>query len=326
MICSNREPLREDASAGPEVVDRQSSGAPAALVSVVIPTRNRPRLLRQALDSVMTQAGPGVALQVIVADNASQPEVAGIAQQYGAEYVATSAIGPGAVRNAGLRLVRGEYVAFLDDDDVWTPEHLSSHLAVLESEPGLGATFSRMTIGENARPDGRGDVPVESPTGQDLFALFLSFFPSICTLVARARVVAALGGFDERLIHAEDWDWSLRLALGNRIGFVEQTTYVMRWREPQSEYDCQVRWVRYRYFQRVFWKNLLRAGGRRPPLRQLVDIYRRQSGTFAIWLCACALHNLQLGNRRAFASRLSQAFVASPLHTVAWCARRLRGR
>ena len=296
----------------------------ARLVSVVIPTRNRPELLRQALDSVRAQA-PGIPVQIIVADNAPQAEVAAIAEDYRADYLATDAVGAGAVRNAGLKLARGDYIAFLDDDDAWTAEHLSSHLSRLEGDPGLGATVSRMTIGDaDARPDGGEPMPASNPKGVDLFSLFLSYFPSVCTVVARSTAVAALGGFDERLIHAEDWDWNLRLALANRVGFVDHTTFVMRWRSAQSQYDCQLRWVRLGYFHRVFWTNLLRAGRRRPPLRELVGTYRRQTGTFAIWLCECAQHNLESGDRRAFLVRLGQAFVASPPHTLAWLARRWR--
>jgi glycosyltransferase involved in cell wall biosynthesis len=296
------------------------------VVSVVIPTRDRPDLLRQALDSVKAQE-PSIRVQIIVADNASQPAVAAIAQEYGAEYLATTAVGPGAVRNAGLKLARGDYIAFLDDDDAWTPEHLSSHLSQLENDGSLGATISRMTIGDaGARANGGWAMPAGSPRGVDLFGLFLSYFPSVCAVVARSSAVAALGGFDERLLHAEDWDWNLRLALANRVGFVGRTTFVVRWRSAQSEYDCQLRWVRLGYFQRVFWTNLLRAGRRRPPLRELVGTYRRQTGTFAIWLCTCAEHNLESGNRGAFLLRLSQAFVASPPHTLAWLARRWRRR
>jgi glycosyltransferase involved in cell wall biosynthesis len=312
--------------AGARVVYRPSEPMQRApLVSVVIPTRNRQELLRQALDSVMAQLNPGIRLQIIVADNACQPAVAGIAREYGAEYLATTAVGPGAVRNAGLRLVRGEYVAFLDDDDAWTPDHLSSHLALLESDESLGATVSRMTLGDTeARPSGRDAIPGHTPQGADLFGFFLSYFPSVCAVVARQSVVATLHGFDERLIHAEDWDWNLRLALQNRVGFVDRTTFVMRWRPAQTDYDCQLRWIRLGYFRRVFFRHLLRAGRRRPPLRQLVDIYRRQTGMFAVWLCACARHDLDAGDRRRSALRLVQAFAASPPHTVAWWIRRAR--
>jgi glycosyltransferase involved in cell wall biosynthesis len=307
----------------PDAFKASTAPAMAPLVSVVIPTRDRQQLLRQALESVMAQTGVTGRLQVIIADNGLGPDVAQIAEEYGAEYLATSAVGPGAVRNAGLRLARGEYVAFLDDDDAWTSEHLSSHLALLERDRSLGATVSRMTIGDaNARPDGREGAPAKAPTGLDVFALFLSYFPSVCSVVARHGAVAALGGFDERLIHGEDWDWNLRLALQNHVGFVNRTTFILRSRDPQSDYDCQVRWIRLGYFHRVFWKHVLRAGHRRPPLRDLVDIYRRQSGEFAIWLCACAEHNLEAGNRREFAVRFAQALVASTPHTVAWWGRR----
>jgi glycosyltransferase involved in cell wall biosynthesis len=319
--------ITERAHGASDALDASTPSANAPVVSVVIPTRDRQQLLRQALESVKSQAGVPARLQVIIADNGLEPGVTQIAEEYGAEYVATRAVGPGAVRNAGLRLARGDYVAFLDDDDAWMPEHLSSHLAVLERDPSLGATVSRMTIGDaNARPHGRAGAPAKAPTSLDLFALFLSYFPSVCSVVARRGAVAALGGFDERLIHGEDWDWNLRLALQNQVGFVSRTTFVLRSRDPQSDYDCQVRWIRLGYFHRVFWKHVLRAGDRRPPLRDLVNIYRRQSGEFAIWLCACAEHNLQSGHRRDFALRLAQALVASPPHTVAWWARRWRRR
>src|SRR5436309_3092403 len=98
----------------PDALEASTSSRSAPLVSVVIPTRDRQRLLRQALDSVMAQASAPIRLQVIIADNGLEPGVARIAQEYGAEYVATTAVGPGAVRNAGLRLARGDYVAFLD--------------------------------------------------------------------------------------------------------------------------------------------------------------------------------------------------------------------
>lgn len=310
MIDSDRrEPLRTRTPA-------------AGLVSVVIPTRDRPALLRQALDSVKAQE-PSIPLQIIVADNAAQPAVAAIAQDYGAEYLATAAVGPGAVRNAGLKLARGEYVAFLDDDDAWTPDHLSSHLSLLENDPGLGATVSRMMIGDaGARPNGGKPIPDRDPGDVDMFSLFLSYFPSVCAVVARSSAVAALGGFDERLIHAEDFDWNLRLALANRVGFVTRTTFVVRWRSPQSQHDCQLCWIRLGYVQRVFWTNVLRAGSRRPRLRELLGTYRRQTGMFAIWLCACAARHLESGDRAGFLLRLSQAFVASPPHTLAWLARR----
>src|ERR1700730_14941325 len=100
MICSaGREPLRKHASATSDALGDGSQRSPATLVSVVIPTRDRPHLLPQALDSVAAQSGHERRLQLIVADNASQPAVASIAQDYGAEYVATSAVGPAAVRN-----------------------------------------------------------------------------------------------------------------------------------------------------------------------------------------------------------------------------------
>jgi glycosyltransferase involved in cell wall biosynthesis len=296
------------------------------LVSVVVPTRDRLHLLPLALDSVVAQAGPLVRLQVIVADNGRDARVEALARGYGADYVATSAVGAGAVRNAGLELARGDYVAFLDDDDLWTPDHLSSHVALLERDRTLGASVSRMVLGDpQGRPGAWSPIPAgPPPEGSDLFGFFLSYFPSVCAVVARAEAVRDLGGFDERLLHAEDWDWNLRLAFRHRVGFVDRVTFIIRSR-AWTPAESRIPWVRLGHWHRVFWKHVLRAGRRRPPLTRVLELYRRHSGMFAIWLCGCALHSLEAGRRGAALLRLSQAFLASPPHTLTWLARRLRG-
>jgi glycosyltransferase involved in cell wall biosynthesis len=295
-------------------------------VSVVVPTRNRLHLLPKALDSVMAQARPHIRVQLIVPDNGCDEAAEAIVRRYGGEYVEARVEGPSAVRNLGLSRVRGDYVTFLDDDDVWTPDHLEAHLRVLERDPALAATVSKQVVGDaDAREVGNVAGPAHRPRGTDLFATFLSYFPQVGTIVVRAEVMREFGGFDERLIHGEDWDWFLRISQRYPIGFVDRTTYVVRTRR-WTPGETRIAWTRLGYWHRVFWKHVLHAGARRPPALQVLDVYRRHTGLFATWLCSCAVLSFQSGRRWRAGVALAQAFVASPPHATAWLVRRAFGR
>jgi GT2 family glycosyltransferase len=198
---------------------------------------------------------------------------------------------------------------------------------VLQADPKLGASFSRQVAGDadTNQVASNTAAPAIGPDSTDAFPVFLSYFPSVCSVVARADVVREFGGFDERLIHAEDWDWNLRLALAHPIGFVDRTTFVIRSR-AWSPTETRIAWARLGYWHRVFWKHVLRSGSRRPPLTTVLNIYRRHTGLFATWLCSCAVLSWQSGRRWGAVVALGKAFVASPPHAAAWLARRALGR
>src|SRR5713226_3489906 len=102
-------------------------------VSVIIPTKNRSHLLAEALASVLGEATRRVRLEAIVADNGSLDDTKEIAKEFGVRHIEVSKPGAAATRNAGLRVATGEYIAFLDDDDVWLPGHLGLQLDFLSA-------------------------------------------------------------------------------------------------------------------------------------------------------------------------------------------------
>src|SRR5689334_24931801 len=116
------EPMTEPAHTGP-----------ARRVSVIVPTHNRPAMLRQALASIRAIERPDLALEILVGDNGDAPETAAIAKEFGAIHLKTDRPGAAGARNAAFAAATGEYVAFLDDDDVWLPENIRPHLAQLEA-------------------------------------------------------------------------------------------------------------------------------------------------------------------------------------------------
>lgn len=118
----------------------------SALVSVVIPVRNGVRYLGKAIESVLEQAYPDV--EVIVVDNGSTDTSRDVAAAFGAPVRLIQEPRPGAAhaRNSGVNLAHGEYLAFLDADDLWAPGKLQRQLNELETQPDLDMVF---TFGEN---------------------------------------------------------------------------------------------------------------------------------------------------------------------------------
>lgn len=106
-------------------MSRASSAPPS--VSVVIPARNRETTLPAALDSVARQSVP--VQQVIVVDDGSQDATAEVARRHGCTVLTHPASrGSGAARNTGIEAATGTWIAFLDSDDEWLPEHVETFL------------------------------------------------------------------------------------------------------------------------------------------------------------------------------------------------------
>src|SRR5712664_390476 len=107
------------------------------LISCIIPVFNGERYLREALDSILAQTHRPV--EIIVADDGSSDGTAAVVASYGdhVHYLHQPNAGPAAARNLGLSAARGEFVAFLDADDLWHPEKLVHQRARFQARPEL---------------------------------------------------------------------------------------------------------------------------------------------------------------------------------------------
>ena len=99
------------------------------LVSVIVPAYNAERYLAEALESIFAQGH--AALEVIVVDDGSTDDTGTIAASLGVQLVRQTNRGAGAARNAGVAVARGDFLAFLDADDVWTEGRLELQLAAV---------------------------------------------------------------------------------------------------------------------------------------------------------------------------------------------------
>lgn len=113
-------------------------------MTAALPVRDGERFLAEAIESVLAQTRP--CDQVIVVDNGSSDASAEIASRYApaVEVVSEPRPGIGPARNAALDAARGDFLAFLDADDLWVPEKTELQLAAFERDPGLGLVFGHM--------------------------------------------------------------------------------------------------------------------------------------------------------------------------------------
>lgn len=200
-------------------------------VTVVIPTRNRPLLLRQALASVAAQDLPGVEAMVV---NDGGEDVTTVVGGFSGDLevrlitLATNR-GLSAARNAGIDAARGRFVAFLDDDDVYLPHHLRTAISSLE---GSGADFAYTScLVSDCRVEPSGPWPTATPAAFDYpfdaDALSVINFIPVTGVVCRS-LRGLQARFDPSLPVLEDLDMWLRLVRRNafRVVHVPEVTVV----------------------------------------------------------------------------------------------------
>ncbi|MBN1341080.1 MAG: glycosyltransferase [Phycisphaerae bacterium] len=196
------------------------------MVSVVIPSYNAGRFISHAIESVLAQLHDD--LEVIVVDDGSTDGTQNRVRAYGSSvrYVGRPHGGPGAARNHGASLAKGDWLAFLDADDFWYPHKLVEQLALVESYPGVEyATGNHHTIDESGRITGEAfrDNPIVGirddvidrenvVLGPERAADYVRHrFGILSTMLVRRDLFDRVGGFCERFDLAEDLHLMFRL-------------------------------------------------------------------------------------------------------------------
>jgi glycosyltransferase involved in cell wall biosynthesis len=192
-------------------------------MSVVIPTRNRRRLLPRTLGCVRRQKG--VEVEAVVVDDGSDDGTSEYLQTVSdLELVVVRknrAGGVAAARNAGIERASAPWVAFLDDDDLWAPGKLAKQIAALEGSKGAGWCLTGAALLDRHL----NVVSVQRPPGEGRLHRLLAynFVPAGgSSVVARTELVRELGGFDESLQVVADWDLWIRLALAADAATVDE--------------------------------------------------------------------------------------------------------
>lgn len=275
--------------------------ASTPLVSVILPTYNRLPYLREAVASVFAQTYPH--WELIVVDDGSTDGTAGCLARLEDERVRVvrrpNRSNAAVARNAGLDRARGDYVAFLDSDDLWLPRKLELQIARLRSQPECRWSYTHFGIINRCGEE----IPILA--GGPWFphegwvltrVITTEVIAPLPTIVADRKWVADLGGFDERLVYGEDLD--LRLRMADRSPVCAVADSVCRVREHSGRTTYMVQEIH------LWWARVYKA------------FRRRHASTAVRRLCQreCAYHLAYLGNHY---SQLSSLFRAVPYYLSA---------
>jgi glycosyltransferase involved in cell wall biosynthesis len=198
-------------------------------VSVVIPVFNAAKWIKETIDSILTQTYP--VLEILIVDDGSTDETAGIVQEYGApvRYINQKHRGVSAARNLGIALARGNLIAFIDGDDYWHPRKIESQVKLLNEKKLSWVSCEIQPFNTNTRSpiDGLAS-PMQD--GDVLKALFMNNFIGSASPMVQRSVFDEVGLFNEahEARIGEDWDMWLRIASKHPLGVVYEKLAFLR--------------------------------------------------------------------------------------------------
>jgi glycosyltransferase involved in cell wall biosynthesis len=183
-----------------------------SLISCIVPVFNGERYLSETLDSIVAQTHRP--LEIVVVNDGSTDDTASVAANYREEmrYLWQPRAGPAAARNRGLRAAQGEFIAFLDADDLWHPKKLERQLVRFEARPELDYCVTHcqnfwvpeLKHEQEKFRDHRVSKPLPGYVTQSLFA--------------RRKLFETVGPFNAALKHGDSTEWFLRATEHKAIG------------------------------------------------------------------------------------------------------------
>jgi glycosyltransferase involved in cell wall biosynthesis len=202
------------------------------LASIIMAIYNSEPFLAEAIESALAQTYRP--FEVVVVDDGSTDQSADIARSYEeVRYVYQTNQGPAVARNRGLTIAQGEFISFLDPDDLWLPNKLAVQVEHLVENPDVGFNVCRI---ENflepgvSLPPGGGDVPLMKEQ------------INLITMLARRDVFSQVGDFDPSYSVAHDFDWITRAKdLGVPITILPDVLMQRRIHETNMSHDTQAR-------------------------------------------------------------------------------------
>jgi glycosyltransferase involved in cell wall biosynthesis len=199
-----------------------------ALVSVIIPTRNRAKVLRRAIESAKC-AGQDV--EVIVVDDASTDETGAMCRDRSdITYLRMEQnVGVAQARNMGVLRSAGQYLVFLDDDDLRLPGSIDKQLQILSRQDQAGFVYGQVHIGHWQTCVPTGEIrPARCATGYIFWELLRGNFIYLPSVLVRKRHFESVGLFARDVPGTEDWDAWIRLSEIHAVDAVHEPVAIYR--------------------------------------------------------------------------------------------------
>jgi len=213
---------------------------PNPIVSVVIVTYNKADTVGTAIESVLHQTYQD--FEILVVDDGSTDGTVDRVRAYGnrVRLFQKTNEGTGSARNLGIAEARGQYVAFLDGDDLWLPAKLASQMAVFEREPDVIAVQcsaycvnDALEVLEVRACDPRRDALLN-------FLLWDNLPAFASAVVVRKECLIAVGGFGTDLVASSDWDMAVRLARRGTLRSVPEFLVLYRQYPGNQSHDIDI--------------------------------------------------------------------------------------
>lgn len=193
-------------------------------VSVIIPTYNRAHTIGRAILSVLFQTYSDFELIVVhdVSKDGTEEALKKFCDSRVVYIKNETKVGVSAARNMGIQLAKGEYIAFLDDDDEWLPTKLSKQISLLSKLPkSVAVVYTGYNVlSENGKAIGGASQTCEGHIVDELRKR--NCIGATSTAMVRKEAFDNVGGFDEELAYNEDWDMWLRVARHYEFRYVSQ--------------------------------------------------------------------------------------------------------
>lgn len=249
-------------------------------VSAVIPNYNYAQYIGEAVESALHQTYENI--EVIVVDDGSSDDSLKVLSAFGNRIMVISQknAGVATARNNGVKASTGEYVAFLDADDVWLPEKIEQQVACFLAKPELGLVHVGV---QDISADGRDlDVHADGMQGRVSHELLLFDRPVILGggsgIMVRRKIFDEVGGFDMRLSTSADWDLFYQISSRYEVGFVSDV--LLRYRFHGSNMHGNIDRMRREMivgFDKAFGGNLAPQDIKRDAY---ANLYRTLSGSY----------------------------------------------
>ena len=205
------------------------------LVSVIIPAYNVERYIKESLDSALVQTYRNI--EIIIVDDGSIDSTRRVLDPYiekkNIKYIFQLHQGLPSARNTAIRNSQGEYIAFLDADDIFAPTKIERQVEHLEKNPDCDVSYCDLYHFFDDRPGQLFKLDYHYYSGKDFLPNILRyFFIAPLTVVLRRSVFERFGYFDESFVVAEDLDFWLKVAYrGGRICFLPEILGKLRLRQ-----------------------------------------------------------------------------------------------
>jgi glycosyltransferase involved in cell wall biosynthesis len=193
-----------------------------AKVSAIIPAYNCERYIKETVESVLAQTYKDI--ELIVVDDGSTDRTGEILKTFGfrVKYIYQSKnTGPSGARNKGIERAEGEYIAFLDHDDVWMPNKIEEQIKLLEGNEDVALVYSNgYYVGPSGLTRGTLFDNIKPHRNFVLEELLVNSFIPTSSVVVKKQILNKVGWFSERFLVTQDFDLYLRIAEQHKIDFV----------------------------------------------------------------------------------------------------------